>query len=323
MIRVRVPATTANLGPGFDALGLALRLHNTIELEAAEEPRIEIEGEGADSLPRNPSHLAYRAALAVADAVAAERRGERHGRRHEPWRGTAVRSAEGGILPRAFALRQHNRIPLARGLGSSAAAIVGGAAAANALLGNPLDRTALIDLAAGMEGHPDNVAPAVLGGLVVCAATDAGTIETVRLNPKQQRVTIAIPDFAVSTAEARRLLPDAVPFRDAVFNISRTALLVAALAEGRTGALDQAMRDRLHQPYRGRLVPGLERVFDAARAAGAHGVALSGSGPAVVAFGDAPGIGEAMRRAFEDTGAACRTIDAEVDTDGTVVAAAP
>lgn len=295
MIRVRVPATTANLGPGFDALGLALRLHNSVALEAAPEPRIEIEGEGAMALPRDPSHLAYRAALAVAGA------------------------RKGAAAPRAFHLRQHNRIPLARGLGSSAAAIVGGAAAANALLGGPLDVQGLIDLAAGLEGHPDNVAPAVLGGLVACVTTEAGKIRWTRLIPKRLRVVIAIPEFAVSTAEARRLLPETVPFRDAVFNVTRTALLVASLAEGQMDMLDEATRDRLHQPYRARLVPGLEAVFAAARASGAHGVALSGSGPAVVAFGEAPGIGEAMRRAFESAGAECRVVDAEVDTEGTVV----
>jgi homoserine kinase len=249
------------------------------------------------ALPRDPSHLAYRAALAVVD----------------------TRKARGTAAPRAFHLRQHNRIPLARGLGSSAAAIVGGAAAANALLGGPLDTQALIDLAAGLEGHPDNVAPAVLGGLVACVTTESGKIRWTRLIPKRLRVVIAIPEFAVSTAEARRLLPETVPFRDAVFNVTRTALLVASLVEGRTEMLDEATRDRLHQPYRARLVPGLEAVFAAAREAGAHGVALSGSGPTVVAFGEAPDIGEAMRRAFESSGAACRVVAAEVDTEGTVV----
>jgi homoserine kinase len=135
-------------------------------------------------------------------------------------------------------------------------------------------------------------------------------------------VNLAIPEFAVSTAEARVLLPQAVPFADAVFNVTRTALLVAALVDGRMDLLDEATRDRLHQPYRARLIPGLDAVFAAARAAGAHGVALSGSGPTVMAFGDAPGIGDAMRRAFEAAGAGCRAMHAEIDTDGTVVEAA-
>ena len=319
MIRVRVPATTSNLGPGFDALGLALRVYNTLELDAAETARIEIEGEGARSLPRDASHLAYRAALAVVDSVAGPGAGGRHGGRREPWKGQIACGPHGRILPRAFHLRQHNRIPLARGLGSSAAAIVSGAAAANALLGGPLDQRALIDLAAGMEGHPDNVAPAVLGGLVACATAEAGTIRTVRLIPQRLRVVLAIPEFAVSTAEARRLLPRAVPFDDAIFNVTRTALLLAALIDGRMDLLDDATRDRLHQPYRAPLVPGLEAVFAAARRAGANGVALSGSGPTVVAFGDAPGIGDAMCRAFERAGARCAAIDAEVDTEGAAV----
>ncbi len=297
MIRVRVPATSANLGPGFDALGIALRLYNTLELEAAERPGIEIRGEGAEALPRDPSHLAYRAALAAVERAGPRARGPR---------------------PRAFRLAQHNRIPLARGLGSSAAAILGGAAAANALLGGPLDRQALLDLAAEIEGHPDNVAPALLGGAVACARTADG-VRWVRLTLPPLRAVLAVPDCTVSTEAARRLLPPQVPFEDAVFNVTRTALLVAALAEGRTDVLDEATRDRLHQPYRARLVPGLERVFEAARRAGAHGVALSGSGPSVLAFGDAPGIGDAMAGAFRQAGCGCRTIAVEIDAEGTVV----
>jgi homoserine kinase len=297
MITVRVPATSANLGPGFDALGLALRLHNTLSIAPAATPEIEIEGEGEETLPRDPSHLAYRAALAVAA-------------RAEESRGTPT--------VEAFRLVQHNVIPVGRGLGSSAAAIVGGAVAANALLGNPLDRQAVLDLAADMEGHPDNVAPALLGGLVVCTR-GAGGVRWMRLAPPSLKVVLAVPDYAVSTEEARRRLPARVPFPDAVFNVTRAALLVAALTGGRPDLLDEATQDRLHQPYREHLVPGLAEVFAAARRAGAYGAALSGSGPAVIAFGDAPGIGPAMGRAFEAAGAACRILHAEFDTEGAVV----
>ncbi len=299
MITVRVPATSGNLGPGFDALGLALRLHNTLALEPADSHKIEVEGEGEATLPRDPSHLAYRAALAVVHRA-----------------GSSARIP----TPRAFRLRQHNRIPLARGLGSSAAAIVGGAAAANALLGGPLDPQALIDLATEIEGHPDNVAPALLGGLVVCAKTGAG-VRWVRLAPASLGIVVAVPDYPVSTEDARRLLPAQVPFEDAVFNVTRTALLVAALTGGRVDLLAEATGDRLHQPYRERLVPGLKQVFAAARRAGAYGVALSGSGPTVLAFGDARGIGDAMAAAFRAAGAGCRTLDLEIDTDGAVVEA--
>ena len=301
MITVRVPATSANLGPGFDALGLALRLHNTLTIGLASSPEIEIEGEGEETLHRDPSHLAYRAAMAV-----------------------VARAEEMPGAPSVPALRltQRNAIPLGRGLGSSAAAIVGGAAAANALLGGPLDRQALLDLAAEMEGHPDNVAPALFGGLVVCARTAAG-VRWMRLAPPSLGVVIAVPDYPVSTEEARRRLPARVPFPDAVFNVTRTALLVAALTGGRPDLLDEATQDRLHQPYREHLVPGLNEVFQAARRAGAYGAALSGSGPAVIAFGDAPGIGPAMARTFEAAGAGCRILHAEFDIDGAVVEGSP
>jgi homoserine kinase len=296
-VTVRVPATSANLGPGFDALGLALRLHNTVSIEPADSPEIGIEGEGERTLPRDASHLVYQAAAAV-----------------------AARAAEMGRAPdiRAFRITQRNAIPLARGLGSSAAAIVGGAVAANALLGGPLDQQALLDLATEMEGHPDNVAPALLGGLVVCTRTPAG-VRWMRLAPPTLKVVLAVPDYPVSTEEARRRLPARVPFPDAVFNVTRAALLVAALTGGRPDLLDEATQDRLHQPYREHLIPGLQDVFAAARRAGAYGVALSGSGPAVLAFGDAAGIGPAMAQAFEAAGSASRILRAEFDIAGAVV----
>jgi len=298
MIRVRVPATSANLGPGFDALGLALRLYNTLELWDADAPAIEVEGEGAGTLPRDPSHLAYRAARAVVKRA-----------------GRAARRP-----PEAFGIRQRNHIPLARGLGSSAAAIVGGAVAANARLGGPLGLQALLDLAAELEGHPDNVAPALLGGFVACAATPSG-VRWLRLASPSLAAVLAVPECAVSTVEARRLLPAEVPFADAVFNVSRTALLVGALSAGRTDLLAEATEDRLHQPYRAALVPGLAEVLAAARRAGAWGAVLSGSGPSVLAFGDAPGIGAAMAEAFRAAGVGCRTLGVQIDTEGAVVEA--
>ena len=144
-----------------------------------------------------------------------------------------------------------------------------------------------------------------------------------RLAPPSLGVVIAVPDYPVSTEEARRRLPARVPFPDAVFNVTRTALLVAALTGGRPDLLDEATQDRLHQPYREHLVPGLNEVFQAARRAGAYGAALSGSGPAVIAFGNAPGIGPAMARAFEAAGAGCRILHAEFDIDGAVVEGSP
>lgn len=295
MVTVRVPATIANLGPAFDALGLAVTLYNTIDSDLGPDARVEVHGEGEGRLPPDEQNLVHRAAAVVA--------------------------AECG-RPAAFHLRCRNDIPLARGLGSSAAAIVGGMAAANALLGVPLDDAVLLRLAAGMEGHPDNVAPALFGGAVVCGIS-AGAVTAVRLIPAwQAAVVVAVPDLAVSTEEARRRLPPAVPFRDAAANVAHASILVASLVTGRTDLLAPAMEDALHQPYRRALVPGMDRVFEAARSAGAYGAALAGSGPSIVALAPAERaghVGEAMVAAFREAGAPARALTLQIDLTGTTV----
>lgn len=296
LVTVRVPATIANLGPAFDALGLAVTLHNTVELEPAEAPSVEVSGEGEGALPDDERNLVYRAAAAAAAA--------------------AGRDA-------TFRIRCRNDIPLARGLGSSAAAIVGGLAAANAALGRPLDEETLLRLAVGIEGHPDNVAPALFGGAVVCGAGRGGQVAVARLIPAWQAVlVVAVPGFAVSTEEARRRLPASVPFTDAVGNVARTAALVVSLLTGRMDLLAEAMEDALHQPYRRPLVPGMDAVFRAARAAGAYGAALAGSGPSVVAPAPedrAAAVGGAMVGAFTETGTAARAYTLRIDPRGAAV----
>jgi homoserine kinase len=296
-IRVIVPATSANLGPGFDTLGLALGIYNELEVGLSDRPHLTVHGEGKGLLPEDEGNLVYRAARAVADAVGA------------------------GV---AFHLRCWNRIPLSRGLGSSAAAIVGGLVGANEMLGRPLDRAQLASLAARLEGHPDNVVPALVGGITAAVVED-GTAHWVRL-PAQDlpAAVVAIPDFEIPTALARKRLPDRVPREDAVFNVGRTALLVGALAAGRWDLLEVAMEDRLHQPYRKPLVPGFEDVRAAAREAGALGVVLSGAGPSLLAFAPWPRacqVGEAMQAAFAAHGVRARTLVAPVDTEGTRVQA--
>ena len=276
MISVRVPATSANLGPGFDAVGLALSLSMRISLERSPRPVVEVHGMGADLIPHGPEHPAYRAARFVAEMVDES---DAH-----------------------FHLVQENDIPPARGLGGSAAALVGGAVAANDLLGRPMAPPDLLNLVCDLDGHPDNAAPALLGGLVIGNLTPDG-IRSVRLEPKDLGVAVAVPDFAVSTTAARRALPDHVPHRDAVFNVGRSGLLLGALATGEYDLLRVAMQDRLHQPYRSHLVPGLEDVIDAALANGAYGACLSGSGPTVLAFTPTERAGKiaaAMQAAFED-----------------------
>jgi homoserine kinase len=291
-LTVQVPATTANLGPGFDCLGLALDLRNTVEVELSGDGlQITVVGEGADLIPRDATNLVYRAAASLFRAV-------------------------GGPVP-GLRIRLVNHIPLMSGLGSSSAAIVGGLVAANAIAGQPLSDADLLQLAVDLEGHPDNVAPALLGGLVIVALENTAPIYR-RVPIVPLRVVVAVPEFRVATATARAALPEQVPLADAAFNIGRAALLVQALIDGDYALLRRAMEDRLHQPYRAALVPGFEAVVQAARDAGASGVALSGAGPCVVAF--APrhldAIGGAMCHAFARHGLRARHTILDITSEG-------
>ncbi|HME94251.1 MAG TPA: homoserine kinase [Methylomirabilota bacterium] len=292
-VRVRVPATSANLGPGFDALGLALALHNEVVAEAAAEVTVSIEGEGRGRLDEGAKNLVARA-VALAHEVAGR-----------PFHGARLRCI--------------NRIPLSRGLGSSAAAWVGGLLAANALMGEPLDREAVLTAAARAEGHPDNVAAALLGGLTVSCA-DGGRVTAVSLPaPSEVEWVVLLPETESSTRDARAVLPDTVSRSDAVFNVQRVSLLLAALATGRTDLLDQAMQDRLHQPYRQRLFPWMEAIAAAGRRAGGLGCVLSGAGPSMLAAvrqGGGRAVAEAMERALRDVGIAGRAMPLPVDPVG-------
>jgi homoserine kinase len=292
VISVRVPATSANLGPGYDAVGLALSLSMRISLDRAPAPTIEVYGTGADLIPRGLDHPAYRAASFVAEIV--------------------------GESDAHFHLVQENAIPPTRGLGGSAAALVGGAVAANDLFGGQIAAPDLLNLVCELDGHPDNAAPALLGGLVIGTLTPGG-VSAVRLEPRDLKAVVAVPDFAVSTTAARRALPEQVPHRDAVFNVGRSGLLLGALATGEYELLRVAMQDRLHQPYRSHLVPGLEDVIEAALAYGAYGACLSGSGPTVLAFAPeehAPQIARAMQTAFEAQRVASKSWALEIDLAG-------
>lgn len=306
-ITVRVPATVANFGPAFDAFAIAVTLYNEVTLDRAAAGRVEIDGEGQRDLPVDSSNLVARAASEV-----------------------ARRAGRGD----AFAVRCSNRIPIGRGLGSSAAAIVGGAVAANELLGRPLRPDDLLDLAWRLEGHPDNVAAALFGGGVLTCApalnpSDArvlgtdGRIGWTRIDPSwTAALIVAVPGFAVSTVTARAALPAHVPLRDAAANVGRTAWLVTALLTGRTELLSTAMDDSLHQPYRKPLVPGLDDVFAAARSAGAYAAALCGSGPSVIAVAPpevAELAGQKMVEAFSQAGSEARYLVLDIDKRGAIV----
>ena len=284
---IKVPATSANLGPGFDAFGLALDLWNetTISTDAFTDSRkrtdkvfVSVRGEGAGLLPSNEKNMLVRTAQKLA---------ERLGQSLPPFQAECV-----------------NAIPMSSGLGSSSAAILTGLLAGNVLLGSPLNRAEILNLAAEMEGHPDNVAPAMLGGLIVAIIEDHQVVGRQIPLGSDFHVTVVLPDFYLPTKQARAALPKRIPLKHAVYNISRAALVVEAFRSGDLTLLGQVMNDRLHQPYRLKLIPGAEAAMDAAHQAGAEAVALSGAGPSLIAFSSKAeaGLGEAMQRAFEAEG---------------------
>jgi homoserine kinase len=258
--RVVVPATSANLGPGFDSLGLALDLHDELAVSVLDEGLVvEVEGEGADTLALDETHLVVRSMWAGFGAI--------------------------GVAPPGIRLRCHNAIPQARGLGSSSAAIVGGLSLARALVADGAARlpdAALVSLAADLEGHPDNVAAAALGGLVVSGHEDDRWYAVPAPVDRRVRAVVFVPPFALSTELARGLLPDSVPHADAAADAGRTALLVAALG-GAPEHLLAATRDYLHQDYRRPAMPDSLALVDALRADGVPAV-VSGAGPTVLAF---------------------------------------
>lgn len=297
-VKVRVPATTANCGPGFDTLGIACDLYNEVELEltsARDMVQISVSGDGADGLPTNERNLVLRSVRAVLD-----------------------RNKSTGFGIRLNVL---NRIPLSRGLGSSSSAIIGGVVAANAAIGSPFSPEVLLDMATSIEGHPDNVAPALYGGFTVSVLQGERVVCLKMPVPQELKLVVCIPDFKLSTHKARQAIPDNVPHKDAVFNVSRTALLVGALATGQIRFLSDALEDRLHQPYRAPLIPGMDAVFAAGRQAGALGVAMSGAGPSIMAYTleKADAVGMAMVEAFRANHILSRYLKLNVDYHGAQV----
>ena len=284
---IEVPATTANLGAGFDALSMALDLTTLVEVEGVPsetEPlyEVEVRGEGAGHLP---SGRRNRFISALIDGLEA----------------TGVVADGAG-----WHVRMDNRIPVTRGLGSSASATVAGLVAADTLLGGALGRQRMLELATSAEGHADNAAAAIYGGVCV-VATIEGRPQAVRLDPPAGLLAaLFIPDKHLSTAAMRAALPSSVPFADAVHNVGAAALAVAALSQGRLDLLRPATVDRLHEPYRASAYPELPELIEAALAAGAHGACLSGAGPTVIAFSDdaaaAATIAAAMERRAQALG---------------------
>jgi homoserine kinase len=283
---VDVPATTANIGPGFDCLGAALDLGNRFELRVieggGERFDLIIQGSEGSHLRGGPDNLVYRSAQRV-------------------WR-------EAGEEPVALEARVQLAVPPARGLGSSATAIVAGLIGANALVGEPLSREKLLELAIDIEGHPDNVVPSLIGGLCMTARAASNRWRVVRCewDPSVQAV-VAIPAIRLSTSEARRAMPRSIPIPDAVLNLGALTLLLQGLRTGNGDLIADGLHDRIHEPYRWGLIQGGRAVREAALEAGAWGCVISGAGPTLLALASASvaeAVSQAMVKAWEAEGVA-------------------
>lgn len=296
-VTVEVPGSAANLGAGFDCLGVALAITNRIEVEVRGWSRgqieLNVEGEGRGELTEDRDNRFVRGLEAAMGAA----RGE---------------------LPEGVGWRidMRNEIPVARGLGSSAAATVAGVVAANALLGGLLDTATQLRIAAGIEGHPDNAAAALLGGFVASSAAGDG-VEAIRMDvPRDLRAVLFIPERRLSTEAMRKALPSTVPYDDAVANLGAVALGVAGLASGKSDLLARLTLDRLHEPYRAAAYPEFPKMVVAAREAGAIGACLSGAGSTILAFADSMARISRVEAAFV-------AVAADTDLDGRVLVVEP
>jgi homoserine kinase len=287
-----VPASSANLGPGFDALGLALDLYLECRFRPADSLSICVTGRDAAMIPTGPDNLIWQTALRVA--------------------------ADTGRVLEPIQLEIANDIPIGKGLGSSAAALTAGVVIANEVLGLGWDIHRVLDEAAQIEGHPDNVAACVLGSIVASAIDSEGIARAVRLQlHPHYNVAVVVPDYALPTSEARRVLPAQYSREDSVFNVQRSTLLIVALATGATDVFPTALEDRMHQPYRFPLVPGLKEITQL-RAKGLLGCALSGAGPSILVFHERgyESVCDLVRGVFRDHGHASEIVCSAVCLEG-------
>lgn len=260
MVRVRVPATSANMGAGFDTLGIALGLYNTLDITEIESGLEVYSKRGKDYIPRDENNLVYRAANLVFEKV--------------------------GYKCSGLRIIQASDIPVTRGLGSSSACIIGGMLAANVISGRKLGYDEILNLAVGLEGHPDNVTPALYGGFCAAMVKDDKTFfKSVKLNSRI-KFAVMVPDFFVPTKKSRGALPDTVSHKDAVFNVSRAVMLAMAMTDGDMSVMKFAVEDKLHQQYRKNYIDGMEEIFDMTYRLGSKATYLSGSGPTIVSVLD-------------------------------------
>jgi len=294
--RFRIPASTANLGAGFDALGLGLARYLRVALEQADDLEINVIGRNVDRIPTNEDNLIYKVALNTAKR----------------------RNRE---LP-LFHLWIDNEIPLARGMGSSAAAIIAGITCYELLTGDNLEEPDFFRAAFDFEDHPDNLGACLYGGLIAGVSDESGTVQVARLQiPCRLSTVVVIPSFELSTGVARAVLPKSYSFQDIIYNTQRSALTIAALTTCNKKLLREAMRDRIHQPYRAKLIPGLEDILNL-KTEGLLGIALSGAGPTVFAFVEpefAKAVGETVAGTYKQHGVEAVPLLIEIDTLGRVI----
>ncbi len=286
-VSVKVPATTANIGPGFDCLGMALPVYNTITIEETVLPGTGIqinviaESDAVDQMslehiPMDENSIVYKAVELLYNSI--------------------------GQTPSELKINIHSNIPVARGLGSSSSVIVGALIAANELLGRPADEVALLSIACEIEGHPDNITPAIVGGLVISSQEEDGSVVYRKLEwPDEWAVTVCVPDFELSTDIARSVLPKEVPMKDAIFNAQRLAMFVNAVHTKDSSLMKLALQDKLHQPYRMKLVPGLDKIIDNLK----HfdnvlGCVLSGAGSSILIISEKNDL-DKIRSIVKDT----------------------
>jgi homoserine kinase len=300
MFTVTVPATTANLGPGFDCLGAALSLYNHFtfqSLDAAPETlRIHVKGSAATALTTAKDNLLYQSFSKLYHHIQCE-------------------------IP-AIAIEIDMGVPLARGLGSSATAIVGGLVGANQLAGQPLSTDEIMEMAIAIEGHPDNVVPALLGNCLLSVG-EAGNWQICNIPWHESIIPVlAIPNFELSTAAARSVLPTTYPRADAIFNAAHLGLLLRALETGNRNWLKAALQDRIHQPYRWSLISGYDRVYEAALSAGAHGLVISGAGPTMLALASPDAcdrVVDAIQTAWRQANIQAQVMPLAIDSQGAKV----
>lgn len=257
MIRISVPGTSANIGPGFDTLGLALNIYNYFRFEEISHG---IEITGCNKEFSNENNLVYKSMLKVFDKI--------------------------GYLPKGIKIDIDANIPVSRGLGSSAACILGGVMGANCLAGAHLSKEEILEIATEIEGHPDNIAPALFGGFVISIMEDSKVIYNKFDVYTGIKFVALIPDYTLSTKESRAVLPATISHKDAIYNISRVSLLLSSLSNGRFDLLKYAVKDSLHQPYRGRLISGFYDIINKCEEIGCLGLYLSGAGPTIMAIVD-------------------------------------